>query len=64
MSSLQQQLTVGFLTELDILKRTPEKDFELNIIPFLEIFEVNEYVDLMLKVHSHSPTYFNLLKII
>jgi len=50
MSSLEQQLTVGFLTELEILKRTGEKDFELNIIPFLEIFEPKEYVELMLKV--------------
>jgi hypothetical protein len=50
MLSLEQQLTVGFLTELEILKKTSQKDFELNIIPFLEIFEPKEYVDLMIKV--------------
>jgi hypothetical protein len=45
---------VGFLTELEALKRTAGKDFELNIIPFLEIFEPKEYVDLMLKVNLSS----------
>jgi hypothetical protein len=50
MESLEQQLTVGFLTEVQALKRTVEKNFELNIIPFLEIFDVKEYVELMLKV--------------
>ena len=49
-ANLEQQLTVGFLTELEILKRTVEKNFELNIIPFLEIFEPKEYVELMMKV--------------
>ncbi len=63
MSSLEQQLTIGFLTELELLKRTIEKkDFELNIIPFLEIFDTKEYVDLMLKVRIfvilHSLVFF------
>lgn len=50
MSNLEKQLTVGFLAELEVLKKTAVKDFELNIIPFLEIFDAKDYVDLMLKV--------------
>ncbi|CAF1236136.1 unnamed protein product [Rotaria sp. Silwood1] len=48
-SNLEKQLTIGFLTELEILKRKTEKNSEINIIPFLEIFDVKEYVNLMLK---------------
>ena len=50
LASVEQQLTVGFLTELEILKRAKKKDFELDIIPFLELFDVKEYIDLMMKV--------------
>lgn len=53
MSNLEKQLTVGFLTELDVLKRTTGKGLDLNIVPFLEIFDSKEYVDLMLKVKHH-----------
>jgi hypothetical protein len=51
MSDLEQQLTVGFLTELEVLKRTSNKDFDLDIIPFLQLFDVKEYVDLMKQVN-------------
>ncbi|CAF5198835.1 unnamed protein product, partial [Rotaria magnacalcarata] len=52
---LEQQLTVGFLTELEILKQKVRKPSDINIIPFLEIFEPKEYIDLMLKaLHQHS----------
>ncbi|CAF3645701.1 unnamed protein product [Rotaria socialis] len=52
---LEQQLTVGFLTELEILKQKVRKTSDINIIPFLEIFEPKEYIDLMLKtLHQHS----------
>ena len=54
MNSLTQQLTVGFLTELDILKKSTKNDLHLNIIPFLEVFEAREYVDFMLKVKMDS----------
>jgi len=49
MKSLKQQLSVGFLTELDILKKKTKKELNLNIIPFLEIFDTEQYVDFMLK---------------
>ncbi|CAF4563988.1 unnamed protein product, partial [Rotaria sp. Silwood2] len=48
-SNLEQQLEVGFLTELEILKRKKKRIREINIIPFLEIFDAKEYVNLMLK---------------
>lgn len=50
MRNLKQQLSVGYLTELDVLKKKMKKDLNLNIVPFLEIFETEEYVDFMLKV--------------
>ncbi|CAF1265263.1 unnamed protein product [Rotaria sordida] len=53
-SSLEQQLTIGFLTELELLKRKSKKNLEINIIPFLEIFDVKEYVGLMItEVQRH-----------
>ena len=50
MASIEQQLGVGFLTELETMKRKKKKDFNLNILPFLEIFEPKEYVEFMIKV--------------
>jgi hypothetical protein len=64
MSNLEQQLTVGFLTELEILKRSVGKDFELNITPFLEIFDPKEYVDLMLKVKFSFINFLLLLSLV
>jgi hypothetical protein len=52
LANLEHQLTVGFLTELEVLKRAGQKDLELTIIPFLEIFDVKNYVELMMKVMS------------
>ena len=49
MKSLEHQLIVGFLTELNILNRKSDK-IDLSIIPFLVIFDAKEYVDLMLNV--------------
>ncbi|UJR09606.1 hypothetical protein I4U23_013841 [Adineta vaga] len=62
LANLERQLTVGFLTELEVLKRTTQKGLELNIIPFLEIFDVKEYVDLMLKElnqHFYSSDFYS-----
>lgn len=61
MTNFQQQLSVGFLTELDILKKTTENKLELNIIPFLEIFDPKEYVDLMLKVKFYNNKSIQIL---
>ncbi|CAF0957151.1 unnamed protein product [Adineta ricciae] len=63
LANIEHQLTVGFLTELEILKRSVQKDFELNIIPFLEIYETREYIDLMLKElnrHFYSSDFYSL----
>ena len=62
MTNLEQQLSVGFVTELEILKKTTDKQFELSIIPFLEIFDTKEYVDLMLKVYIYIV--FEITKVI
>ncbi|CAF0789980.1 unnamed protein product [Didymodactylos carnosus] len=45
---MEQQLIVGFLTELEILKRETEPD-KLSIIPFLEIFDAKEYIQIVMK---------------
>lgn len=51
MSSIEQQLSIGFLTELEALKQKSMKSKDLNIVPFLEIFDAKEYIDLLLKVN-------------
>lgn len=54
---LEDQLTVGFLTELAVLKKS-KQDFNLNVQPFVEIFDAKEYVQQMLKVSSENKTHF------
>ncbi|CAF0903966.1 unnamed protein product [Adineta steineri] len=63
-TDLQNQLTLGFATELEVLKKTTiEKDLKLDIIPFLEIFDVHDYVDLMSKEadrHFYGSDFYSL----
>ena len=61
MASLRHQLTVGFLAEVDVLKRNTKKDLHLTISPFLELFDVKEYSEFMLKVSFLPENSFVLI---
>ena len=58
MTQLEKQLTLGFITELAALKSSTKKDFNLSIVPFLEIFDASDYVQYMMKVTENSSDRF------